>query len=73
VNGRSALTERTHRAARENERMRERIGADRSVPPSSTEERGRERVDAVVATGGTHLSGDAGARGLARLDCAELG
>jgi hypothetical protein len=29
ANGRSTLTERAHRAARENRRVRERIGADR--------------------------------------------
>jgi hypothetical protein len=49
ANGRSALIEWSHRAARENGRVRERIGADRPVPPGSGEERGRERVDTVVA------------------------
>jgi hypothetical protein len=42
ANGRSALTGRTHRAARENGRFRERIGADRPVPLGSGRE--RERV-----------------------------
>jgi hypothetical protein len=40
VNGRSTLTKRTHWAERGNKRVRERIGADRLVPPGS----GRERA-----------------------------
>jgi hypothetical protein len=43
-NGRSTLIERAHRAERGNERVRERIGADRPVPPGSGRGRGRERV-----------------------------
>jgi hypothetical protein len=44
ANGRSALTGRTHRVARENGRERERIGADMPVPPGSGREREGERV-----------------------------
>jgi hypothetical protein len=49
----------------ENEHVRERIGADRPVPPGSGWERGRERacMDAASSlTGGVHLSGNAGTR-----------
>jgi hypothetical protein len=44
ANGRSTLIERAHRTERGNERVRERIGADRPVPPGSGRGRGRERV-----------------------------
>jgi hypothetical protein len=44
ANGQSALTERAHRAARENGRVRERIGADRPIPPGSRRERERVRA-----------------------------
>jgi hypothetical protein len=46
ANGWSALMERAHRAARENGRVRERIDADRPVPPGSERERGRESARA---------------------------
>ena len=42
ANKRSTLTERVHWAVRENVRVREGIGADRSAPQSSERERGRE-------------------------------
>jgi hypothetical protein len=45
------------------------FGADRPAPPG----RGRERGRMSLLTGGTHLSCNAGARGLGRLSCAELG
>jgi hypothetical protein len=38
-----AMTERAHRAERGNERVCERIGADRSVPLGSGRERARRR------------------------------
>jgi hypothetical protein len=44
ANVRSTLTARSHRAASESGRMREWVGADRSVPPGSGRERGRERA-----------------------------
>jgi hypothetical protein len=46
------------------------IGTDRPAPPGRG--RGRERGRGPSLTGGTHLSGDAGARGLARLSWAKL-
>jgi hypothetical protein len=50
--------------------VRERIGADRPVPPGSRRERGRESARAL--TGGVHLSGNACARaGLTGLSWAE--
>jgi hypothetical protein len=49
VNGRSALTGRPHRAASESGRVRGRNDADRSVPPGSRRERGRDSVCVVVA------------------------
>jgi hypothetical protein len=72
ANGQSALTERAHRAARENGRVRERIGADRPIPPGSRREREREcvRGRGPSLTGGVHLTGDACAR-LAVLSWAE--
>ena len=48
-NGQSALIGRSHRATSENERMRGRISADRSVPPGSGRERGRGSACAIVA------------------------
>jgi hypothetical protein len=45
ANGRSKVTERVHRAARANGRVRKRIDADRTVPPSSGRERGRVCAD----------------------------
>jgi hypothetical protein len=43
ANRRSALTERAHRAARENGHVHERISTDRPVPPGSRRERERVR------------------------------
>jgi hypothetical protein len=51
ANGRSGLTERARRATRENGRVRERIGADRPIPPGSGRERGRDSACAVVTPG----------------------
>jgi hypothetical protein len=47
ANGQPALTGRSHRAARESGRVRGRIDADRSVPPGSGRERGRESARAA--------------------------
>jgi hypothetical protein len=58
----SALTERTHQAERGSERAREETGANRLAPPGSGKERGRDRERGPSLTGGTHLSGEAGAR-----------
>jgi hypothetical protein len=62
ANGWSTLTERAHRAARENGREREGIGADRSAPLSSERERGREGARGLALTGGVRLSGAEGVR-----------
>jgi hypothetical protein len=69
ANGWSTLTVSAHRAARENGRVRERIGTDRPVPPGSRRERGRESAWAVVADRwGPPVRRRRRARGLARLD-----
>jgi hypothetical protein len=54
-------------ATGENGREREGIDTDRSAPlaASGRERRGEERGRGRSQTGGVHLSGDAGARGLA--------
>jgi hypothetical protein len=73
ANGRSVLTWRSHRAARENDRVRERISADRPVPPGSRRERGREseraRTRAVTDRWGPPVR----QRGRARPGSAKLG
>jgi hypothetical protein len=54
--------------------VRERISADGLVPPGSggrEGERARVRGRGLSLTGGVHLSGNAGARGLAGLSWAE--
>jgi hypothetical protein len=48
ANRRSTLTERAHRIAIEDGRVRERIGTNRSVPLGSGRERGREGVCTVI-------------------------
>jgi hypothetical protein len=70
ANGRSALTERAHRAVRENGCAREEIDADNPAPPGSRRERDRVCGRGSSLIGGSHLLGDAGARGLAGLDWA---
>jgi hypothetical protein len=71
ANGRSALIERAHRAARENARAREETGTVNPAPPAAG---GKERVrgSGSSLTRGSHLLGDTGVRahGLARLDSA---
>jgi hypothetical protein len=49
ANGWSALTERSHRAERGSERVRERTSADKLAPSDSGRERARVCADAVVA------------------------
>jgi hypothetical protein len=71
ANGRSVLTERSHRVERGNEHVRERIDTNRLVPPGSGRVRGRERVDAVVAERwDSPIRRRGHTRGLARLDWA---
>jgi hypothetical protein len=61
--------EQSHLVARENGRVRERIDADRPVPPGSGRERGRESACAVVADRWDPPIRRRGrARGLAGLD-----
>jgi hypothetical protein len=70
MNGRLALTGQTHQTARESGRASEGTGGDKLVPPGRGREHARERE--TVATGGVHLSADAGALawpGWARLGC----
>jgi hypothetical protein len=62
VNGRLALTGRSHRAASESGHVHGRVNADRPVPPGSVRERGRESACAVIADRWVHLSRDAGTR-----------
>jgi hypothetical protein len=70
VNGRSALKGRTHRTARGSGRASEETGADTVAPPNNGREREGERAR-LALTGGSHLSGGAGARGLAGSNWAE--
>jgi hypothetical protein len=58
ANGRSVLTERTHRAARGSECAHEETGADKLAPPGSRREGERVRARPTLA-GGSHLSGAA--------------
>jgi hypothetical protein len=71
ANRRSALTERAHRAARENGRAREEIDADDPAPPGSGRERERGRRRGPSLIGGMHLSGNMDVR--ARPGWAGLG
>jgi hypothetical protein len=73
ANGRSVLTWRSHRAARENGRVRERISADRPVPSGSRRERGRESARARTRAVTDRWGPPVRQRGRARPGSAKLG
>ena len=58
----TTLTRRARNAERERERERERSSADRLAPPGRGKWGARVRGRGLWLTGGTHVSGEAGAR-----------